>query len=581
MATFARSHRRGALAALGAALVSGACVTAALADNSPNTFYASAASVATSPCTQAAPCRLDRAVAMANTGDTVVVLPGSYSVSYPVSTSKAITIEGQPGQPRPVLTGTAALPSDVVTASGGATVSHLQIETTSTDKAHPSALNLTGATGQDLILSASAADPQSAALTVQGAATPALVRTVLATSQAPGGEAVLVLDNHAGQRVSLLNLTAIGQGASTAGIVANVPSGTNTLEDSIASGLARDIMLAAGGKGALSVSYSAFRATGSSGFADAGHNTSSAPVFVDAGNGDFHEDAASPTIAAGTVDPAQSATDLDGNAWSAGVGPDMGAYEYVPGAVTSTGGGSTGGSGGSTGSGGGSGGDQGAGNGAGSPPSGFKIVPGEHPLPHPHHPVLGVSVTVHPASGMVGVELPHTHTFVELTAGAQLPVGAVIDAVHGKLVLTSAINRAGATKTGAFTGGAFVVSQSRHGNPLTALSLAGGSFAVCRRATRRATSLTHAPFIRYATSRARPRRRRVVRQLWGSDHGGRFVTIGRSASAAVRGTVWLTQDRCDGTYIHVLRGHVVVYDKARHRHVVIGPGQSYLAPAKH
>ncbi|MGO9958036.1 MAG: hypothetical protein ACLP50_19055 [Solirubrobacteraceae bacterium] len=151
----------------------------------------------------------------------------------------------------------------------------------------------------------------------------------------------------------------------------------------------------------------------------------------------------------------------------------------------------------------------------------------------------------------------------------------MIDATHGKVLLTSAVNRAGKTKTGTFTSGRFVVGQANVARPLTTLRLVGGSFAAC---SRTGGALTHAPIM--ARSAAVRPSHKVVRQLWGKDNGGKFVTIGRTASAAVRGTIWLTQDRCDGTLIRVFRGRVVVHAASRRHDLVIGPGQSYFARAR-
>jgi hypothetical protein len=47
----------------------------------------------------------------------------------------------------------------------------------------------------------------------------------------------------------------------------------------------------------------------------------------------------------------------------------------------------------------------------------------------------------------------------------------------------------------------------------------------------------------------------------------------------VRGTRWLTEDRCDGTLTRVTNGAVVVRDFKRHRSVVVRAGHSYLARA--
>ena len=48
-----------------------------------------------------------------------------------------------------------------------------------------------------------------------------------------------------------------------------------------------------------------------------------------------------------------------------------------------------------------------------------------------------------------------------------------------------------------------------------------------------------------------------VRRLWG-DGKGRFRTKGKFAAGTVRGTKWLTEDRCGSTKIHVTRGRVAV-----------------------
>ena len=47
----------------------------------------------------------------------------------------------------------------------------------------------------------------------------------------------------------------------------------------------------------------------------------------------------------------------------------------------------------------------------------------------------------------------------------------------------------------------------------------------------------------------------------------------------MRGTVWITADRCDGTLTQVKRGKVAVRDLRRKRTVVVKAGKSYLARA--
>jgi hypothetical protein len=73
--------------------------------------------------------------------------------------------------------------------------------------------------------------------------------------------------------------------------------------------------------------------------------------------------------------------------------------------------------------------------------------------------------------------------------------------------------------------------------------------------------------------------RRPPRQLWASDHKGRFRTRGSNAVATVRGTSWYMSDRCDGTYTRVKRGSVSVRDLRSGRTVALRAGESHLAPA--
>ena len=49
--------------------------------------------------------------------------------------------------------------------------------------------------------------------------------------------------------------------------------------------------------------------------------------------------------------------------------------------------------------------------------------------------------------------------------------------------------------------------------------------------------------------------------------------------ATVRGTAWYVEDRCDGTLTRVSKGSVSVYDRGRHRTVLVRAGRSYLARA--
>jgi hypothetical protein len=181
-------------------------------------------------------------------------------------------------------------------------------------------------------------------------------------------------------------------------------------------------------------------------------------------------------------------------------------------------------------------------------------------------PVLFKSVNVVPISGTVKVKLPGATRFILIRDATRVPVGTIVDVTHGVVQLISAKDAKGATQTGTFYGGLFKIVQLRGRPPITELVLVGGSFKSCRA---RAAGLALA---------AGKQSRRVVRKLWG-DGKGAFRTKGRYASATVRGTKWLTADRCDGTLVRVVTGSVTVRDLVKHRSRVLRARHQYLARA--
>jgi hypothetical protein len=140
-----------------------------------------------------------------------------------------------------------------------------------------------------------------------------------------------------------------------------------------------------------------------------------------------------------------------------------------------------------------------------------------------------------------------------------VPVGSIVDARHGTIALAS--ETAAGTQTGQFRGAVFQVAQSARGGGMTELHLKGGSFAACGRT---AKTVAHAA----------GKRKRAVRTLWGKDKGGRFRTHGRDSVATVRGTRWVTVDRCDGTLTRVTRGAVDVRPRRGGRTVTVRAGDS-------
>jgi PKD repeat protein len=146
-------------------------------------------------------------------------------------------------------------------------------------------------------------------------------------------------------------------------------------------------------------------------------------------------------------------------------------------------------------------------------------------------------------------------------AGGQIPFGAKVDVTKGTLRLTTDVGTLLVYGKGSVA--IFLLRRATdRGKPAVELRLAGGNFGVCKRA-----------FAERAAVKPPPK---VVRHLWAKGKG-RFRTRGRYAAATVRGTAWLTADRCDGTLTRVTQGTVQVSDLPLRKNVQVRAGKSYLA----
>ena len=154
-------------------------------------------------------------------------------------------------------------------------------------------------------------------------------------------------------------------------------------------------------------------------------------------------------------------------------------------------------------------------------------------------PALGRSFVVAKVSGTVLVKPPAGARFSLGREPRIIPVGSTVDAVRGKVRLVGAVKRSGGRQSGVFYAGAFRASQARRDRAVIDLKLVGGSFAGCgAEGSARASG-----------------RRRLGRRLWGVARGN-FRTRGRHSSATVRGTKWLTADRCSSTAVESRGGRV-------------------------
>ena len=173
-------------------------------------------------------------------------------------------------------------------------------------------------------------------------------------------------------------------------------------------------------------------------------------------------------------------------------------------------------------------------------------------------PLLGETFVGSEKRGQVRVRTPGSRKSVPLPASATLPFGAVVDATDGALKVRTAVP-GGGTQTGTFFGGRFKVLQRRKG--MVRIALRGRIDCGGERGTTATVS----------------RRRKKRRRVWGSDFGGLFETLGLNSITTVRGTRWLTEDRCNGTLTRVTEGSVVVRDRGTRKRTVVKAGQRYFA----
>jgi hypothetical protein len=152
------------------------------------------------------------------------------------------------------------------------------------------------------------------------------------------------------------------------------------------------------------------------------------------------------------------------------------------------------------------------------------------------------------------VKEPGDNGFTVLGAGAQIPVGTVVDTRKGTVTLVTAAKKG--TGQANFFDGLFKVGQSKK-SKLTTLTLV--EKLACGGA-----------------GKASIAKKKKKRRLWG-DGKGRFSTKGKHSAATVVGTKWLVEDTCKTTLTRVKRGKVKVRDFRTHKTVTVKAGHKYIA----
>jgi hypothetical protein len=497
-------------------------------------------------CTATSPCRIDYAIEGAAAGDEVIVAPGTYRVASSLRPAASIELHGVAGQPRPHLIGYGG--SSLLEFKSGGSVRHLALEATGSGQ---DALTLRGGLAEDLLMRSATGEGTE----VDGAPDGTVLRdSVVQTSADAADTAGLELRNSGpGGDVTLVNITVMATSALATGIRCELSNGQARLVNAMVRGALADIDASSSGANCMARS-SNFRPLLSPGVIAGLGNQQASPRFVDAANGDFRPLADSPTVDAGSADALLGLSDPAGCSRALGAAPDIGAYEYANPAVDGC---------------------------AWAPPEAVLSDPaplstGDLDLDRAIRglplPVVGKTVIVSPGSGKVLIRRPASPRFRLLDEPARVPVGSIVDTRKGRAQIVTAAGADGPLQAGEFWGSKFEVRQRRGGRGMTTLALRGGNFGRCRRPARRAQGsgvMANGSYFRRGT----------VRRLWGRDRGGRFRTYGRQSQATVRGTRWLTEDRCNGTLTRVTSGAVAVRDRVRRKTVVVRAGHSYFARA--
>jgi hypothetical protein len=204
-------------------------------------------------------------------------------------------------------------------------------------------------------------------------------------------------------------------------------------------------------------------------------------------------------------------------------------------------------------------------------------APAPAPPAPPPPPAPGKSAVVRVVSGTVLIKLPGKG-FVPLTAAANIPMGSQLDTRKGRVALTSAADTAGKkTQSADFYDGIFQIKQTvPRKKPKKAKALITDLVMKGQIARSQCAPLKGA---RATAADKKKGPKAVLGQLWGNGKG-KFRTSGKYSSATVRGTIWLVQDRCEGTLTKVRRGTVAVRDFKRKKTVSVKAGHSYLARAQ-
>ena len=174
---------------------------------------------------------------------------------------------------------------------------------------------------------------------------------------------------------------------------------------------------------------------------------------------------------------------------------------------------------------------------------------------HGTPPILGKRAEIAPLSGTVSVRQPGSTHFIRVRSVQPLRYGSVVHSGGGHVQVIAA-TPGHRFQSGQFYSGGFNLTQTSSGYVQATLT---GQPKGCP-----------TPRLPAGVTATKPIK------LWGHVKG-HYRTRGNYGSASVQGTQWLTENRCDGTFFHVVEGTLRIRDFVRHKTIILHAGHSYLA----
>jgi len=262
-------------------------------------------------------------------GDEVVLLPGTYVLSSELTVSKAISLGGRRGKPKPTVVGSGPMTNVIWGAAAGDTLHDAKVQ----------GGNFGAIAGFDL------AERVEAVGVSTGCGTNVLLRDSVCVATGINGVALSYAAGCASPSVlppiHVRNVTVIASGANGTAIRVSAATGCDlTLEgrNVIAIGggsdLTAEVDINASSRAEIDLSHSAFNdvvKSGANAFAPApgtNGNISAEPLLADPANGDYTQLVGSPTIDAGRRDDRLGSFDFGGGRRVVGKRPDIGADEF-------------------------------------------------------------------------------------------------------------------------------------------------------------------------------------------------------------------------------------------------------------